>query len=573
MIVSGFCNDAETLTWALYDDGKLLISGTGAMTDYSSTSSLPWYSYRSKLKSIVIDDGVTHIGKNAFYYCYYVTSVSIADSVTSIGDYAFEEITNLTSVTLPANLTSIGSYAFRDCSKLTSVTIPASVTSIGIGAFHSTAALTEVIVEEGNTAYSSENGVLFNADKTSLILYPAAKADESYVIPETVTTLSAYAFYYVKYLTSLTLPASLTTVEANAVYYGNVKNIIIDSMNAVFDSYSIYANSSSVTFTVHDGSTAEFYAKEKGYTIQYFDGETDTANILAEGTCGEELTWKLDENGLLVISGEGDMEDYFSKYNVPWYDYNSKVKTIVVEEGVTSIGDYAFYDCGDYLTSVTLADSITSIGNYVFYYCNEVKTINLPANLVSIGKYAFSYMDKITEFDLPDTLESIGESAFYDCDGIKSVRIPEGVTSIGNSALAYCLALERIVVDADNVMYSSEDGVLYDKGKTILYNYPAKSALTSYEIPDTVTQGQRIPLSCKSRIRYYPRKCNVCRSVQLLLLQQADFRNRLHSRGNIRILLPALQRRRIHRIRLRRFHSCGILFEVLSPLLRSERRR
>ncbi|MBQ8511248.1 MAG: leucine-rich repeat protein, partial [Clostridia bacterium] len=491
VMYEGFCNTDETVKWELYDDGLLRISGTGAMDDYSSSSSVPWYSYRSsKVKSIEVADGVTHIGKYAFADCYSSESVSIADSVTSIGDYAFRENNKLASLTLSANLTTIGNYSFTSCYKLTSITIPASVTFIGTNAFNGISMLTEIIVEDGNTAYCSEYGVLFNADKTTLILYPRAKTDTEYVVPSTVTTLSGSAFSDVSKLTSLTLPASLKTVGVQAIRYGDyLKNITIYSMDAEFVTNSFYLSSpSTVTITVHDGSTAEIYAKELGCIVQYFDGETDTANTVAEGTCGDNLTWILDDNGLLVISGEGAMTNFTSASGAPWYEYKSKVQSIAVEEGITSIGDYAFYYYETNLTSVTLADSITAIGNYAFYYCDEVTEFNIPANLVSIGTGAFNRMYVFTELDLPDTLTTIGSSAFSNCNNITYVRIPASAATIADNAFRYCTALESIVVDADNTAYSSEDGVFYDKGKTILYTYPADSALTSYEIPDTVTE-------------------------------------------------------------------------------------
>ena len=129
---NGTCGD--NLTWNL-TDGTLTISGTGAMTNYSSSSSVPWSSSHSSIRTVVINEGVTSIGDYAFRSCNSLTSVTIPNSVTSIGDYAFEYCSSLTSVEIPNSVTSIGDYAFRYCSSLTSVEIPNSVTSIGSSAF------------------------------------------------------------------------------------------------------------------------------------------------------------------------------------------------------------------------------------------------------------------------------------------------------------------------------------------------------------------------------------------------------------------------------------------------------
>ena len=111
------------MTWNLSCDGVLTISGTGAMTNFSSTT-MPWSALRESVKSVVIEDGITTIGNYAFYNCSALKSVTIPNSVTSIGTYAFYNCASLTSVTIPNGVTSIGSYTFYSCSSLTSVTIP-----------------------------------------------------------------------------------------------------------------------------------------------------------------------------------------------------------------------------------------------------------------------------------------------------------------------------------------------------------------------------------------------------------------------------------------------------------------
>ena len=125
---SGTCGD--DVTWMLdTDTGELTISGTGAMADYSRAPNNPWYSYRSSIKTVTIQSGVTSIGDRTIYGCANLTSVTIPDSVTSIGIRAFFNCTNLTSVTIPDSVTSIGDWAFAQCTSLANVTIPDSATS------------------------------------------------------------------------------------------------------------------------------------------------------------------------------------------------------------------------------------------------------------------------------------------------------------------------------------------------------------------------------------------------------------------------------------------------------------
>ena len=164
---SGSCG--ADLAWS-YDSstGALTVTGSGSMTDFSYSD--------------------TRWGGND------IKSVSLPDGLTSIGGFAFRGCTSLSSVTIPDSVTSIGNYAFSECTSLTSVTIPDSVTTIEDSAFSGCTSLTAINVAEGNTAYVSENGVLFNKSKTSLIQYPAGKTDSAYTIPDSVTSIGYYAF-------------------------------------------------------------------------------------------------------------------------------------------------------------------------------------------------------------------------------------------------------------------------------------------------------------------------------------------------------------------------------------------
>ena len=138
------------LTWTLTADGTMTISGTGTMKNYSNDS--PATQKKDNIKKVVIEDGVTSIGDNAFYDCTGLTSIEIPSSVTSIGDCAFYNCTGLTSITIPDRVTSIGDSAFRNCTGLTSVTIPDSVTSIGDCAFSGTLWLTNKQHEDSGNA-------------------------------------------------------------------------------------------------------------------------------------------------------------------------------------------------------------------------------------------------------------------------------------------------------------------------------------------------------------------------------------------------------------------------------------
>ena len=188
------------------------------------------------------------------------------------------------------------------------------------------------------------------------------------------------------------------------------------------------------------------------------------------GTCGENLTWTLDDEGTLTISGTGEMDDY--KWDSPWSSKN-KIKKAVIENGVTSIGDFAFYGCNS-LSSIDIPESVTSIGDYVFSFCFDLKSIDLPESVMTIGNIAFYYCTALTNIAIPDSVTSIGEGAFSDCSALTSINIPNGVTSIGEGAFGNCRALTSI--DIPNGVTSI--------GKSA---FSGCSALTSINIPNGVT--------------------------------------------------------------------------------------
>ena len=180
------------LRWVLSSDGTLTISGNGEMPDYSH-SRPQWFDYLSStITAIVINNGITSIGIGAFSGCIRLTSVIIPNSVTYISGSAFSQCSSLTSVTIPNSVTFIERTAFYDCNNLIFIN-----------------------VDNGNAAYSSEDGVLFNKTKNTLILYPSGKIG-AYIIPNSVTFIEFSAFSRCINLTSVTIPNSVTSIEEHA---------------------------------------------------------------------------------------------------------------------------------------------------------------------------------------------------------------------------------------------------------------------------------------------------------------------------------------------------------------------
>ena len=387
--------------WSLDDEGNLTISGNGAMGNYYDDSTLPW---GKNITSVIIENGVTSIGNFAFYGCTGLTSVTIPDSVTSIGSSAFRGCSGLTSITIPDSVTSIGSGAFygttwynnlpnglvyagkfaynykgtmpantsitikdgtkgiaasalRDCTGLTSVTIPDSVTSIGEWAFYGCTRLTSVHISDiaawCNIAFSSDGS---NPLECAHNLYLKGVRVTDLIIPDGVTSIGSYAFDYCFGLTSVTIPDSVTSIGSCAFYNcTGLTSVTIGYSVTSIGNYSFYGCPVKVGLT---------------------------------GNC----VWVLCADGALTISGNGAMEDYASSAHSPFV---AGITSVVIEEGVTSIGNYAFADLPN-LTSVTLPSTLTRIGDHAFENASALTAITIPAGVTEIGEDAFAGCENLT---------------------------------------------------------------------------------------------------------------------------------------------------------------------------------
>jgi hypothetical protein len=175
----------------------------------------------------------------------------------------------------------------------------------------------------------------------------------------------------------------------------------------------------------------------------------------------------------------------------------AKAGSYLVPNSVASIGDYGFYNCTS-LTSVTLPNSVTGIGARAFYHCTSLTSLTIPSSVTSIGDYAFSACSSLTSAAIPNSVTNIGNSAFYSCYSLTNVTIGNNVASIGDEAFSSCHSLTAITVAAPNSVYSSVDGVLFNKNLTRLIQFPGAKA-ESYIVPNSVTNiGNSAFYSCYS---------------------------------------------------------------------------
>ena len=201
--------------------------------------------------------------------------------------------------------------------------------------------------------------------------------------------------------------------------------------------------------------------------FSWLDFSTKSSALDSSGSCGDNVTYTFESStGLLTISGTGDMQNFDSSES-PFYNY-SFIKSVVINSGVTSIGDNAFEFCTG-LTSITIPDSVKSIGTFAFYDCTGFTSIAIPDSVTSIGERAFYGCTGLTSITIPDSLKSIGDSAFKGCIGLTSISIPDSVTSIGCSAFYFCTGLISITIP-DSVISIGDAAFDFTSVKDVYYS-------------------------------------------------------------------------------------------------------
>lgn len=377
----------------------------------------PWESYNGSITKVTIKGGVTSIVDWAFNQCSNLTEVSIAESVTHIGNDAFRECSILGSLTLPEGLTHLGSGVFINCYNLASIIIPDGVRNIYISTFDGCSNLSSVTISAG------------------------------------MESISGWAFAWCYNLVTIVCKASTPpTLDANA-------------LDGVDRGTTVYVPAASV----EDYKAATYWSEFTN--IQ--------AVSIASGTCGDNLTWKLTDDGKLTIEGTGAMYSY-GWSDSPLYIHRELITEVVIPEGVTNIGEGFFWDCTG-LTEITIPAGVTSIDNYAFPGCRNLVSVSVPESVTSIGDYAFQSCNSLTTINIPAGVTSILNHTFQDCNSLASITIPAGVTSIGSHALWGCSGLTSITCNAATPPVIADEWTINDVDRSIPVYVPAASIVTYEE--------------------------------------------------------------------------------------------
>ena len=405
----------------LQSDSTIIMSGPVTSNNISTISNIiqnSSFAINLDLKNVT---GLDSIPNSGFKMCNRLKSIKLPDTVKSLGWDAFDLCTSLVSIEIPDSVDTIGVYAFSYCFSLTSITIPASVTTIDGALAPNCQKLTEIIVDSGNTNYVSENGVLFNKGKTTLIQCPAGK-EGAYIIPSTVTEIANSSFNGCNKLTEITIPNLVTYIGHDAFSSCTKLSEIGIPNSVVFIGNSAFSSCLELSEIVIPNSVTSL-------------------GTYAFSSC-------------------------------------SKATTLTISNKITSIPSSCFSSCSS-LTSVSIPNSVTSIGSSAFSSCSKLESVIIPNSVTTIGGYAFRYCSKLSEASIPDSVTTIENEAFLACD-LTDVFIPKSVTTI--KPLSFACNVQTFTVDNDNQYYKSIDGVLFSKDEKNLISFPGKRTGT-YSIP------------------------------------------------------------------------------------------
>ena len=374
VVASGYINN---LWWKLTSDSVLTFSGTAEIPAYNPKylmDSQPWREYTAATKKIVISSGIPKIRERAF-----------------------EDYVNVVSVTLPKGLKMICEKAFKGCGSLTDINIPESVFDIGRHAFYYCSSLKSVTIKGA--------------------------------------TIADYAFESCSNLTNITISGNISKIYPRAFAYcsklDTVTSYVQPAPSLLSDNYGSVFTGISKTAILRYPAGCDYSAWEP-----YFAKSEPIYEAIAEGTCGDNLTWTLMSDSTLTISGSGAMTDYNSGAT-PWSSYSSQITNVVIEDGVTSIGVRAFNSLTK-LTSISIPASVAKIGHRAFFGCSSLTAITIPDAVTSIEEKTFDGCGKLAEVNLGSGVQTIKNSAFYGCRALTSLTLPASLTTIGTKAFYYC---------------------------------------------------------------------------------------------------------------------------------------
>ena len=409
---------------------KSVVFGSGVNKIYGNA----FYNCTS-LATVNLGEGLETIDGSAFRYCKSLETVNFPESLININGYAFENCHRLSSIKIPNKVTRIDDCAFSNCPVLKSVSIGSSCSFISSTAFVGTSSIDRITVSEDNKNFTAVDGVLYNKDKTTLVLYPKNREGE-FVVPDTVTSIANYAFDNSPNLTKVIIGKNVTTIGTGA--FRNCKSletVVFEDSDTVQKTIGDYAFNNCPTLTEVDFGNAvksiDYYAFAACKSIESLEFP-DSLESIGEGafSCyNEEYGSYVPSNLKSVKFGIG-----LKAIGSEAFSANKKLETVeFTGDNLTSIGRFAFSDCV-VLSELDITGNGLVIDFNAFYSNHALKSVTLGTGVKTINDYAFNYCTALENVNIGNDVERIASNSFYYNTNLKQLVLGKGLNSIDSTA-------------------------------------------------------------------------------------------------------------------------------------------
>lgn len=480
-------------TWRLDENGTLTISGNGAMEDYSETSK-PW---GTGIKQLFISNGVTSIGKYAFYSCTNLTRVSLPDSVERINTRAFSRCSNLEEIDIPNSVIRMDrevfdstkwyknqpegmiyigkiAYEYKGTPPET-VTIKQGTLGIAGEAFKSCSALKGVTLPEGLISIGD-------------YAFDSCKKLESLTLPDSLREMGFGVFSMCYSITSMTIPSGVKNIDDSAFTHAGLRTISLPATlqrigNQAFESCT-HLTEIRIPLSVNEIGRRAFYqcsniteiripygVKEIKFSAFRYCSKLstisipDSVNHIEHVAFGGTEWYKNQPDGFVyagkvLYKNKGDLyddvtiSDDINGIAAYAFEESTKLKTVKIPDNITELLDGVFINC-TFLKIVTLPKKLETIGNDAFNGCSSLETLDIPETLTAIGNNAFMNT-RLSKLTLPDGVNEMGTCAFQNCTLLKEFNLPASLTSIQTSLFSGCRQLKTVVIPYGVNSISSE---------------------------------------------------------------------------------------------------------------------
>lgn len=431
----------------------------------------------SSLTSISLPNSVTKLGNGAFQDCIGLTSISLSQFVTDIASTAFMGCSNLPELTISANnpnyktvggvlfsknlatlvafpagkagvytipssTLEIAPESFYGCKGITTLNIPASIVFFPISEGSQSNLLAAINIDAANPNYSSEDGVVFNKNKTIIVRCPEGK-EGAYTIPSSVVEIEKYAFWGCSKLSQLTIPNTVITI-GNTAFSGckGLQALVIPN---------------SVTSVGTDFCANCTFLK----TV-----------VLSTSLTNLPQYSFIDCSQLATITIPNNIESI----SMHAFYRCSSLSDVKLSNNLKTLGQGAFAECTG-LQSLTIPNGLTLLEPYLFYGCTKLESVDIPISVTSIGERVFQRCTGLKSFIIPSSISAVGAFAFEGCTGLTTCTIPVSVKSIGSEAFENCSGLTSLTAENPfpiNLLYSNAvfRGVVYSKCTLYVVNDP-----------------------------------------------------------------------------------------------------